>query len=240
MILLVDTGHRDVDSFSTKIISLFNSRIVGLIFYGSNAFNRSRGDQSDFDLYLMLSYPEDSDYEKLKEILETYSNIDFTVQYLSILKVRGWENYQFGNHGVFYAEMLGNAITLYGENVFESVNVQKELIDASICRQIEEHLWRIDQWILTYSPASKEGRYKFVKYFCRVSIHMMIMTNALTFKEVNFLNDIEFINNKLVHCDVFSQKTKDLMIKLADNNLKSTSELQELRLQLYTDFLKML
>ena len=138
-----------IEKLCTDFKTFFNDRIICLLYYGSNAYNRDIKKTSDFDLCLVLDKRMPNDISKIRKIAQTFSKLELSLHYLADLEEDGWDNFQSDNHGVFYLYHFASAKAIIGDNIFlRKIHlVQKADVIASLKRQIIEYFWRLDNAI---------------------------------------------------------------------------------------------
>ena len=230
---------RYLESFKGDLLGLYGEkRIVSLLFYGSQAFNRSQSRYSDYDFYLLLDSPKANDALVGRDFVQRLDSIDITIQYLDLIEARGWKNFQFGNHGIFFLLHLASAITLHGTNIFQRklTIIEPSKIRQSLFAQIEEYFWRLNHWFLTIKDEEwLLSQYK--KYIIRIIEDILLLFGDISFAEINTLTYQEIICSFLATKGYFSSETK----KLAINSYASNTELLQLNKLLHLlnyDYLK--
>lgn len=227
---------------SERIATAFGKRIVCLLYYGSNAFpQKSRSKLSDYDFCLVLDRYKEKDISKLKEITKDYNGIDLTLHYVEDLDELGWNNFQHGNHGVFFLLHLASARTLLGVNVFSRKipYINRQNVIDSLERQIIEYFWRLNHWYLSELDESKLAvRYK--KYLIRIAQDILVAKGDISFSEINVINNRKLIEDFVCSQSYFSTKTKKYFLELLkERPLKPPFRvLNRLRETLYRDFRK--
>lgn len=212
-----------------------DKRIVNLLHYGSSATGRNFTEKSDLDLYLILDSPQSDDIKHLKSIILENPKLDFSLQYESILERKGVNNFQHGNHGIFFLFYLATADSLIGENYFAKRLAQVDLTKEklSLLYQIEEYFWRLSKWYL-YEIDSVWILY-YQKYILRVCIDMLLFEDLMPYREVSALSHLEIIDRYIRNAKMFSMDTKNLITKQYSE--PKTELWTELRDALYQDYL---
>jgi hypothetical protein len=229
-----------VTSLRKEVKNKFGNRVVCLLFYGSHAYSRPRSDGSDYDYYLLLDKPKNGDLQILKSICDKSINSDFSLQYLSVLERRGWNNFQHGNHGAFFLFHLASSITLLGTNIFSRkvMQLDRDTVVNSLVSQIEEYFWRLDHWHIN-GLKDKELLLSTKKYLVRICQDIMLAKGDISFQEINVSTDTEFVKTYLTGKYYLSKKTTQKLtafLKIATLS-KSKEEYPKLRETLYRDFL---
>jgi len=227
--------------FLNEILNLFSKdRIICILFYGTNAFNRSESKFSDYDFYVMFDKFLKEDDILIKQLINLFPNlnIDITYQYLEDLEKIGWQNYQLGNHGLFYMLNFAQAILLYGYNIFQRklILIDNDKLRESILFQIQEYFWRLDNWFLKEDENELlYSRYK--KYVIRILVDILLFNGDISFQEINvklYKEIIQLVNIKHYISDETKQKLKEIYII---NNKPNIYEFRELKRLIYEDYL---
>ncbi len=227
--------------FLNEILNLFSKdRIICILFYGTNAFNRSESKFSDYDFYVMFDKFLKEDDILIKQLINLFPNlnIDITYQYLEDLEKIGWQNYQLGNHGLFYMLNFAQAILLYGYNIFQRklILIDNDKLRESILFQIQEYFWRLDNWFLKEDENELlYSRYK--KYVIRILVDILLFNGDISFQEINvklYKEIIQLVNIKPYISDETKQKLKEIYII---NNKPNIYEFRELKRLIYEDYL---
>jgi|GEM_PF-7072039 len=228
----------DFAQLVTKIFGI--ERVVCLLFYGSNAFNRSERKSSDYDFYLMLDSFQTGDYKKLKRLTKDFTvNIDLTFQYLADLETRGWSNYQLGNHGLFYILNFSQAITLLGHNIFQRklIGLNSESIIKSVLFQIQEYFWRLDNWSLK-EPNKQLLVDEYKKYLIRIITDILLLKEDISFSEIN-THRYEDTAKLMEYKNYFSNSTKKIIKETFISKNYELEKLQLLQRSIYQDYLNL-
>lgn len=218
-----------------KVLEKFGSvRVVDLLFYGSNASGGNLSSESDFDFYLLLDQPLAQDLEHLKDCISGYDKVDITLQYKSILESKGLNNFQHGNHGLFFFRYLATATSLIGSNYFAASihKIDDSLVQGSLLFQIDEYFWRLNRSFLY----DNSWRLFFKKYIMRICVDMLLLEDVLPYENISRLNHLEILNQYIAGSELFSTSTKELLSNQY-NDLDKNLWLQ-IRQSLYTDYLK--
>jgi len=227
--------------FLNEILNLFSKdRIICILSYGTNAFNRSESKFSDYDFYVMFDKFLKEDDILIKQLINLFPNlnIDITYQYLEDLEKIGWQNYQLGNHGLFYMLNFAQAILLYGYNIFQRklILIDNDKLRESILFQIQEYFWRLDNWFLKEDENELlYSRYK--KYVIRILVDILLFNADISFQEINvklYKEIIQLVNIKPYISDETKQKLKEIYII---NNKPNIYEFRELKRLIYEDYL---
>jgi len=227
--------------FLNEILNLFSKdRIICILFYGTNAFNRSESKFSDYDFYVMFDKFLKEDDILIKQLINLFPNlnIDITYQYLEDLEKIGWQNYQLGNHGLFYMLNFAQSILLYGYNIFQRklILIDNDKLRESILFQIQEYFWRLDNWFLKEDENELlYSRYK--KYVIRILVDILLFNGDISFQEINvklYKEIIQLVNIKPYISDETKQKLKEIYII---NNKPNIYEFRELKRLIYEDYL---
>lgn len=238
MTIIVD--DQKAQDFSFNCANAFGSkRIICLLFYGSNAFNRAERPNSDYDFYLLLDKYQSKDKRLLKALTKSVDfELDLTYQYLVDLETVRWENYQLGNHGLFYMLNFAQSITLLGTNVFQRklVNLESMPIKKSIMFQIQEYFWRLDNWHLKEADPTRL-RENYTKYINRIISDMLLLNGDICFSEINrhkYCDTAKLIKS----AGYFSNETIRLVHAVFIKHKNSLQSLLKLQRALYEDFLR--
>lgn len=230
--------------FLDKVFSLFSKeRIICILFYGTNAFNRSESKFSDYDFYIMLDKYFKEDDILIKKLASSFPDkiMDITYQYLEDLEKIGWQSYQLGNHGVFYMLNFAQSILLYGYNIFQRklILIDNEKLRESILFQIQEYFWRLDNWFLKENEnALLYSKYK--KYIIRILVDILLFNGDISFQEINvklYKEIIQLIKLKPYISNETKQKLKELYFV---DNATDIYEFRELKRLIYEDYLILL
>jgi predicted nucleotidyltransferase len=214
----------------TNNISL--NRIESLYLFGTFAFDIET-ESSDLDLYLILNTQLENDYLTIQQIITelNYPNLDFTLDYLDQLEQKGWSNYQFKHHGIYFAYTLANASAiLLGENILLNhlPRISKKDYFNSVQFQCDVYFKRIQEKL--YNQSFDFVWY--VKYFKRICIMILTLNNELNTSKVTIVTNDEIIK-LLKKSNLFSFRTKELVTSLLLIN--SFSEINTLLVSLQTD-----
>ena len=225
------------NKLSEEISLLFGNRIVCLLYYGSNAFNKDiNSDYSDYDFCLVLDKYDSKDLINLKKIISKYNRIDITLHSLFDLELIGWSNFQHGNHGEFFLLHLANSKIILGNNIFQrklSI-IDYSNIKKSIKTQIIEYFWRLDHWYFTVKNEN-ELNIKFKKYLIRILQDILLYKGDISFFEINTINSQEFIDNWIDDKNYISIETKKSLMKINQNSYKVEYYVY-LKTLIYNDF----
>jgi hypothetical protein len=216
----------------------FKQRIVCLLYYGSNAFNRELRKNSDFDFCLVLDTQKHDDIKCIRSITLRYPHIEMTLHYLDDLNSAGWDNFQSDNHGVFYLFHFAAAKTLLGSNIFSRkiFLLRNANVHESLRRQIVEYFWRIDNGLFKLSEEEIVQSTFFRKYMVRIAQDIMVAQGDISFLEINQTSHTDFVNNFVLDKEYFSKNTKKLFAFMVKNNIVSVNKLITFKEELYGDF----
>lgn len=208
-------------------------RVIDLLFYGSNASGGNLSPESDYDFYLLLDHPHIQDLEYLKDCIGGNCKLDITLQYRSILEAKGLNNFQHGNHGLFFFHYLATATSLMGSNYFATRihEIDDFSTQESLLFQIDEYFWRLNQSFLY----DKSWRLFFRKYIMRICIDILLLENVLPYEKISRLSHLEVLNQYVIASEHISRSTKDLLLTQYTNLNKSLW--LEIRQLLYADYL---
>ncbi len=227
-----------LDRFIKEVVSLYGKdRVVDFLFYGSGATNKNTTQDSDLDFYLLLDLPHDDDLIKLRACLQSYNIVDISLQYKSIIEVKGVKNFQHGNHGTFFFKYLATAQSIIGNNYFlNKLNfLDKHKEEQSLLFQIEEYFWRLNKSYL-YSSDDK-WKIFFRKYIMRICIDMMLIENNISYSDINMYSHLEIIEKYIAKSQIFSSKIKKLLF-IQYSDIKSNHWL-EIKTELYFNYLQL-
>ena len=159
-------------------------QVVCILAYGSAVFGQAQSDLSDVDVTVVLREARAEDAKILNSCKRVYPLLDLTLQYRSDINFDAPEDYQFGNHGAFYAKVFASARTLYGDNIFVGLadRISEEGYRDSLKRQAREHLWRIQQCEAQHGSDSKVFCEYARKYILRVMQNLYFMKMGIDYE----------------------------------------------------------
>ncbi len=231
-----------LEEISESVKTYYKKRIVGFLYYGSRAFNKSSWSKDpDYDLVLVLKSRHNGDVAKLSEIVKTYNmNLDVILVYEKEITGKGINNFQFGGHGSFVILYLSEAMTLIGKNPFAEVKdlVDLEAVNLSILRNIHHYFWRLEHKYIHECHDQELINY-FIKYIERICLDILIVTKQISFSEHNFLSKGSLHEKILNSSGCFSLRTKraikTILYKKQDYSI---DDLVRLKASLLKDFTK--
>ncbi len=185
-------------TFVSGLEKQFDSRIISLIFFGSQRYKRSKIG-SDYDLYFVLDSYDIGDINLIYLIIKNSDiNIDLTIQYLDQMPIN--PNYfQDGSMGCFALDYLALGECLMGKNIFKkySQNIDKNHHKSSILRKINEYAYRYRRELITLD-LSEEYLLKFTKkYLSRLIIDIFLYWELYPLSKLRFMNPDEIFELSL-------------------------------------------
>lgn len=216
----------------------FNNRVICLLYYGSNAYNREIKKNSDYDFCLVLDQRKTKDLSIIRKITKKFSKVELTLHYLKDLETDGWDNFQSDNHGVFYLYHFASAKAIIGDNVFaRKIHlIQTNDIIDSLRRQIIEYFWRLDNKIFTLSDEDLVKSDVFRKYPVRIAQDLLIVRGDISFSEINQINYSNFFDKFVKDKEYFQNQTKELLLMVINRDSITVEKLITLKEVLYEDF----
>ena len=189
----------------------------------------------------------------MKEITKLKSNnkntkVDLTFQYLDELEKKGWNNYQLGNHGLFYLYNFSQSICIHGINIFQRKLIETDyyLVKKSLLFQIQEYFWRLDNFYLKTNNNIKIQNH-YIKYLIRIVCDILLFSSDISFSEINIYNN-NAIADFIQEFNYFSIQTKSQINKIFNSDSINLTEidvvidvkvLQKLQRFLYLDYLEL-
>lgn len=227
-----------IEEMCINLRKQFDKRIICLLYYGSNAYNREIKENSDYDFCLVLDQRKSKDLNSIREITKKFSKIELTLHYLKDLEFDGWDNFQSDNHGVFFLYHFASAKAIIGDNIFSRKIhlIQMNYIIDSLRRQIIEYFWRLDNKIFTLSDEELIESDIFRKYPVRITQDLLIACGDISFAEINQINYHEFFNKFIKDKKYFQNQTKELLLMVINRENISVDKLITLKEVLYEDF----
>lgn len=210
--------------FKNKLIELFwEERVLCLLFYWSNAFNRAERKTSDYDFMAVFDSYHEWDIEKIRMLL-TYKplwvTVDFNYQYLEDIERKGWNNYQYDNHWQFYVLNFSESVLLHWSNIFREAisKIDKQRMQSSLLYQIQEYFQRIDTYTMHFQWSNEEIMLFYRKYLTRIIIDMLLFMDKINFMQINIFKpmDIYYTIEKLPS---YSHFTKEYYKKLVNSDI---------------------
>lgn len=191
------------------------NRIICLLSYGSRSEHDEFQKFGDLDYLLVCDKFREQDYVLIKQLICKYPQLDFYMHYFDKLKKKGFENFQHGNHGVFFLNVFAEAKTIIGKNVFKKFykKIGKNDEIKSLLFQIEEYFWRINHWYFTKNWDNELNR-KFKKYFFRICFDILLCEQEFSYSKISQTSYDNFIKNHIMSSGSFSDKTKGMLIML--------------------------
>lgn len=228
-----------IEKLCDNLKDIFKNRIICLLYYGSNAYNRDIKKNSDYDFCLVLDKRKSKDLGEIRKVTRDFFKIELTLHYLEDLEQDGWENFQSDNHGVFYLYHFASTKAIIGDNIFaRKIHlIQTNNIIASLRRQIIEYFWRLDNNIFILPDEELEKSDIFRKYTVRIIQDLLIVEGDISFLEINQINYSDFFNKFVKDKGYIQNRTKKLLQNVInrEKNL-SVDDIIELREALYEDF----
>lgn len=165
------------------IDALGPSQLVCILAYGSSVFRSSPVNPRDVDLTAILRRHDGGDARILHTAYLASDQIDLTFQYLDDIPDASPDDYQFGNHGAFYAVMFASAVVVHGSNPFVDLatRVSPAALRASLVRQVREHLWRLQHSQARHGPDGSAFLREAHKYLIRIMQNMYFQRHAVDY-----------------------------------------------------------
>lgn len=227
--------------FKDKLLELFwEERVLCLLFYWSNAFNRAERKTSDFDFMAIFDSYQPWDIQKIRTLL-TYKplwvTVDFNYQYIEDIERKWRNNYQYDNHGQFYILNFSESVLLHWRNIFREAipKVDHSRILWSLLYQIQEYFQRVDTYTMHFQWWNDEMVLFYRKYLTRIIIDILLFEWRINFMQVNLFKPID-IYYTIEKLNVFSELSKRYYKKLVDGNI-DIDELLGLARAMYDDYL---
>ena len=227
-----------IEELCENLKKQFDNRIVCLLYYGSNAYNREIKKNSDYDFCLVLNQRETEDLSKIRNITKKLFKVELTLHYLKDLETDGWDNFQSDNHGVFYLYHFASAKAIIGNNIFtRKIHlIQTNDVIDSLRRQIIEYFWRLDNKIFTLSDEELIKSDVFRKYPVRIAQDLLIARGDISFVEINQIDYNCFYDKFVKDKKYFQNQTKELLLMVINRDRITVEKLISLKEVLYEDF----
>lgn len=131
---------------SFKCESYFKERLHTILQIGSSI--NAEKDINDIDLIIILKIKEQlDDLLEVRKILRLYEDFTFDVQVINLSDINN-QTFSHFSHGIFFAKFLAEANTIFGDNPFCDLKIDKKLVLVSVIQKIQYYYFRAKAFIL--------------------------------------------------------------------------------------------
>lgn len=203
-------GNLLIDNFTKKIKSKFKNRIIFLVYFGSNRYERGTS-MSDYDMYLLLNSIKISDDNLIKILNKEFPEIDLAIFYKDLLP----KNPAFfinETQGAYFLECLTLGKVLAGNN-----KLIKEYFSLLTEKDQKKSLYLK---ILNYYTKLLKRRcedQEFLKYYIRVLQNILMLLDMENLNKLRFLNREKIILKAKSH-GLLNENSATFILNFLKNN----------------------